>query len=117
MKQSTKEIGACYEKQALADLKAQGLLFVAANVQCRHDEIDLIMKDNNTWVFVEVRFRKNARFGEAAATVTLSKQNKLLRAAYYWLQQQGLNPEQTSFRFDVFAITGQEKQWIPNAFS
>ena len=59
-----------YEAFARRYLEREGLTFVAANVACRTGEIDLIMRDQQTWVFVEVRYRRNANFGGAAESVT-----------------------------------------------
>jgi putative endonuclease len=110
-------MGAGYEQQARRLLENAGLTFVAANVRYRAGEIDLIMRDRMTWVFVEVRYRRNALFGGAAASVTRSKQQKLLRAAALWLRSRNSALETTDCRFDVVAITGTQVDWLPNAFT
>ena len=51
-------------------LEQKGLVFVAANVRYRVGELDLIMRDGRQWVFVEVRYRRDARFGGAAMSIT-----------------------------------------------
>ncbi|CNE61335.1 putative endonuclease distantly related to archaeal Holliday junction resolvase [Yersinia rohdei] len=109
--------GTHYENQARRYLERAGLLFQAANVTYQSGEIDLIMRDGATWVFVEVRFRRNALFGGAAASVTYSKQQRLLRAAALWLAQRNASFATTPCRFDVFAITGSQVEWLPNAFN
>ncbi|AJJ11222.1 hypothetical protein CH64_2163 [Yersinia rohdei] len=109
--------GTHYENQARHYLERAGLLFQAANVTYQSGEIDLIMRDGATWVFVEVRFRRNALFGGAAASVTYSKQQRLLRAAALWLAQRNASFATTPCRFDVFAITGSQVEWLPNAFN
>lgn len=76
---SQRDTGTHYENQARHYLERAGLVFKAANVTYQNGEIDLIMRDGDTWVFVEVRFRRNALFGGAAASVTYSKQQRLLR--------------------------------------
>jgi putative endonuclease len=63
-----RQVGANYENQARRYLEHAGLVFVAANVACRAGELDLVMRDQQTWVFVEVRYRRNANFGGAAAS-------------------------------------------------
>ena len=93
------------------------MTFIAANVNYRGGELDLIMRDRQTWVFVEVRYRKNAHFGTAAETVTRTKQHRLLRAAALWLAQRNESLETANCRFDILAITGEHYDWLPNAFS
>ncbi|VXD02260.1 conserved hypothetical protein [Enterobacterales bacterium 8AC] len=109
--------GAGYEIQARRYLERAGLTFTAANVTVRGGELDLIMRDGQTWVFVEVRYRRSAAFGDAAASVTYRKQQRLLHAAAVWLAERGASFDTSSCRFDVFAITGSQLEWIPNAFN
>ncbi|TKY82776.1 YraN family protein [Pectobacterium polonicum] len=109
--------GAVYEQQARRYLERAGLTFTAANVTLRGGELDLIMRDRHIWVFVEVRYRRNAHFGDAAASVTRRKQQRLLHAAAVWLAQQGASFDTVDCRFDVLAITGKEFNWLPNAFA
>lgn len=110
--------GASAEKKALTYLKKQGLRLLCKNFTCKRGEIDLIMVESNTIVFVEVRYRRDTRFGTAQETVTRGKQAKLINAAQFYLQQQ--NKMQTPCRFDVIALnadnTEQAIQWIKNAF-
>lgn len=113
---NNKQIGKHYENTACQYLLKQGLLLIAKNSQYPLGEIDLIMQDKQCLVFVEVRYRKNANFGDAAMTVTLSKQTKIKQAAQLWMLSENLNIEDTEFRFDIFAITGKNQQWIINAF-
>jgi len=112
-----RQVGANYENQARRYLEHAGLVFVAANVACRAGELDLVMRDQQTWVFVEVRYRRNANFGGAAASVTYSKQQRLLRAAAFWLAQHNASFDTSSCRFDVLAITGRQLEWLPDAFN
>lgn len=114
---SRQQTGAGYEQQARRLLEKAGLTFVAANARFRVGEIDLIMRDRQTWVFVEVRYRRNALFGGAAASVTRSKQQKLLRAAALWLRARNSSLDTADCRFDVIAITGTQVDWLPNAFT
>lgn len=114
---SRQQTGAGYEQRARRLLEQAGLTFVAANVRFRTGEIDLIMRDGQTWVFVEVRFRRNALYGGAAASVTRSKQQKLLKAAALWLHGRRASFESAACRFDVVAITGTQIDWLPNAFT
>lgn len=86
-------------------------------VAVRGGELDLIMREGKTWVFVEVRYRRNDTFGGAAASVTYRKQQRLLHAAAVWLAGRGASFDTSSCRFDVLAITGSQLEWIPNAFN
>ncbi|NAT76419.1 YraN family protein [Dickeya dadantii] len=108
--------GGRYEQLARRHLERAGLIFVAANVTVRGGELDLIMRDGGTWVFVEVRYRRNSDFGGAAASITRQKQQSLLRAAAVWLSRQGASFDSTDCRFDVLAVTGSQVEWLPNAF-
>ena len=108
------QIGAARERQARAHLEHGGLLFVDANYHCRLGEIDLIMRDGTTLVFVEVRYRASDRFGTPAETVTRAKQRRLQAAAGHYLQA---HPSNAPCRFDVVAIGGEHRiEWIRDAF-
>ena len=79
--QLSKQTGDAWENQARRWLEGQGLRFIAANARERGGEIDLIMRDGTVTVFIEVRYRRSARYGDAAASVTPQKQQRLLKAA------------------------------------
>ncbi len=104
------------EKWALRYLKRQGLQFIAKNYShVPLGEIDLIMSDNNTVVFVEVRYRKSSSYGTPIETVTLQKQRRLLNTAHhYMLRQKWLG--KLLYRFDLVGIDGNHQiTWIKNA--
>jgi putative endonuclease len=115
-KLSRKQTGEAWEQQARRYLESKGLHFIAANVHTRGGELDLIMKDGTVTVFVEVRYRTSARFGGAAASVTRSKQSKLLQTARLWLARHNGSFETTDCRFDVVAFTDSQIEWLKNAF-
>ena len=73
------------ESLAAAFLEARGLAIVARNVRSRYGEIDLIAKDRDTVVFVEVRLRRSSRFGGASASITPAKRQRLVAAAETYL--------------------------------
>jgi len=112
-------IGQKAEDAAALMLEQQGLTLIERNFSCKTGELDLIFKDKEQLVFVEVRFRKNQYFGGALASVTPAKQQKLQRAANYYL---GRWKNQPACRFDVVAMTLDTNQqlicenWIKNAF-
>ncbi len=104
------------EQQACDFLISQGLIVVERNFRCPYGELDLIMKDNKTLVIVEVRYRKNSKFGSALESVTRSKQNKLIAATEVYLSTLQTN-ELIPMRFDVIGISGDnDLQWVKNAF-
>lgn len=107
--------GEDFEQRACDYLTGRGLHLRERNYRCRAGEIDLIMTDVRTLVFVEVRYRNTARFGGAAASVNTAKQRRLTATALHYLQRHGLD---TPARFDVVAM-GPDNQidWIPDAFS
>ena len=99
-------VGARFEQSALEHLERAGLKLVQRNFRTRFGELDLIMRDADTLVFVEVRYRRDARFGGGAASVGPDKRAKLVRAAQGFLQSQ---PRFASSpcRFDVVAFDGE----------
>jgi putative endonuclease len=117
---TTKGVGDVGEDRALAHLQRQGLVLVrrnyrvAAGPRARGGEVDLILRERDgTLVFVEVRARRNAGFGGAAASVTRSKQRSLVLAAQHFLRAFASPPP---CRFDVVAIDGGQVEWLKAAF-
>ena len=113
-------IGNQAEDYALKFLTQKGLRLLERNFTCYFGEIDLIMKDTEHIVFVEVRRRARSSFGNAAESVTPAKIKKLIRSATIYLQwHKCLNKVHS--RFDVVAIdsTGNEINltWLKNAFT
>jgi putative endonuclease len=108
--------GRAAEARARALLEAAGLRFVAANVRYRFGELDLVMAEGRTLVFVEVRNRGSMRFGGAAASIDGRKRVRLARAAERYLQQAFGRQEPPPCRFDVIAIEGDTPHWIKAAF-
>jgi len=107
-------LGQSAEKRAEIFLAGHGLTLVTRNWRCRFGEIDLIMLDGATQVFVEVRLRSRSDFGGAAASVTSAKQRKLLAAARLYLSTLKSLPP---CRFDVVALSADAPpDWIKNAF-
>lgn len=108
--------GALAENRARNYLIKQGLTFVAANYHCRYGELDLIFKEHQQWVFVEVKSKQNSNFGNAEASYTQRKQTKVHKAIMHWMGQHELNAELTSFRIDLLAINGNEISWLKNVY-
>src|SRR5215210_249604 len=96
-------------------LERQGLRVLERNYRCRLGEIDLVARDGDTTVFVEVRSRASGAFGGAAASITAKKRTKLLRAARFYLSGLRATP---ACRFDALLFEGDPPriEWIRNAF-
>ena len=113
---NTKQIGDRAESVALAYLSSQGLKLVTRNFKCKHGEIDLIMRDDKTLVFVEVRFRSRTDFGGGTESIDHRKQERIRKTAEFYLQK---HVEYTRYpsRIDVVAVGPDIKDvnWIPNA--
>jgi putative endonuclease len=108
--------GDAAERTARAMLERAGLVWLASNVRCKVGEIDLVMRDRDALVFVEVRRRRSSRFGGAAASVDARKQLRLQRAAQFFLQRRYGARDWPACRFDVVAIEGERSEWIRSAF-
>ncbi|MEL3920022.1 YraN family protein [Aeromonas enteropelogenes] len=108
--------GQYFEQQAERWLTARGLQLAARNYRCRGGEIDLIMHQGQTLVFVEVRYRATTSHGGAASSVTYTKQQKIKLAARHYLKQHAINEANQACRFDVIAFEGDQPDWFQNAF-
>lgn len=116
---TTRDVGLRWEDAALAYLQRQRLTLVARNFTCRFGEIDLIVRDGGTLVFVEVRYRGDDRRGGGTLSVGAAKRTKLIRAAAVYLQA---HPDLAALpcRFDVVGCGGEPAaprfDWIRSAF-
>jgi putative endonuclease len=114
-----RRIGDAFEDRACAHLERAGLRLLTRNFHTRYGELDLVMREGDTLVFVEVRYRRDRAFGGAGASVTRAKQDKLIRAAQGFL---AAHPEhaQRPCRFDVVSFDGPREtarcDWQRNAF-
>lgn len=117
---ATQPVGRLAESLALEHLAARGLHLVTRNFRCRAGEIDLVMRDGEALVFVEVRYRRTSRFVTPPETVDSFKQRKLLRAAAFFLARHRQCRDLT-MRFDVVSLVGPlpdgiALQWLRDAF-
>ena len=117
---NTKARGDAAESRALAWLCARGLVLVERNYRlaqgprARGGEIDLILRERDgTLVFVEVRARASRSHGGAAASISATKRQRLVRAAQHYLLRFAAPPP---CRFDVLAIDGERVEWLQAAF-
>jgi putative endonuclease len=110
------DTGARGEDAALAFLQQRGLRLVTRNYRCRFGEIDLVLRDGEVLVFVEVRVRSSERFGGGGASIDGRKRERLLRAARHYLSDRATVP---ACRFDAMLLSGDQPpriEWIINAF-
>jgi len=98
-----RQAGAHWEKTAESFLTGKGLKLVKRNFSSRLGEIDLIMEDKETLVFIEVRYRKSNHFGDGAESITVHKQSRISRTAAWYLAKNPHRAEQFC-RFDIISI-------------
>ena len=110
--------GADAERTAAEHLARAGLRLLARNYRSPRGEIDLVMREGATLVFVEVRYRSRSDYGHAAETVDRRKQARLRATAEHFLQHRSRCPGPC--RFDIVAVTpgseGPRVEWLRNAF-
>jgi len=97
-----RKIGGYYEVEALKFLEGKGYLKKASNYFTRWGEIDLVMEDKATLVFVEVKQRVNRKYGEPEESVTPGKINHLIRASMAYLVEKGIQDK--PIRYDVVTL-------------
>lgn len=125
----TKKLGHQIETLVCDYLRQRKLKLIARNYRCRLGEIDLIMQDQATLVFIEVRYRQHCNFGNSLESVHLIKQSKIIKTAEYYLLSQQLS-EKMACRFDVVGVKplsenlsniskldSAQVEWVKNAFS
>lgn len=116
---NNRKSGARWEKKAETYLLTRGLVLLQRNFSSRFGEIDLIMEDEKTIVFVEVKYRNSNHHGSGADAVTYHKQNRISLTAAWYLAK---NPHrsESDCRFDVISIDPDERNqginWIRGAF-
>ena len=106
------------EEIAVAYLKGEGYQIIERNYRCLFGEVDIVAKDRDMIVFVEVKSRKSVLFGDPQTAVSLEKQKKLCRISLKYLEERRIYP--CNARFDVVAVkmlpAGNEIELIRNAF-
>lgn len=116
MQTKQQKIGAAAEAMARQHLQSHGLTLLDCNYSVKGGEIDLIMQDKDTLVFVEVRCRNNPHYAHSLETITRSKQNKIKHAAKCFLLERRWY-DKVDCRFDAVGIESTDELiWIKNAF-
>jgi putative endonuclease len=112
---NTSEKGAHYERVAELYLRDAGLTCVERNYRCKYGEIDLIMQEQETFVFVEVKYRGSEQFGGAVNSLSAQKMQKLRRAIAYYCQVHRISD--SPLRIDFVAIDSDKQcHWIKNLY-
>lgn len=111
--------GQLAEENAEKLLESNGLKLLARNFRAKTGEIDLIMRDEHTIVFVEVRYRQSNQYGSGAESITFHKRQRIINTASIYLAYEKLGEEKC--RFDVISASGPTNDgmmldWIKNAF-
>ncbi len=115
-----RQTGVAYEQLAASYLQRFGLQLISSNYNCRLGEIDLIMREGSTLVFVEVRYRLRSDFISPVISINARKQQKLLRTAQVYLKHHNLT-DTVPCRIDLIGITRCKSagtlqyEWIKNA--
>ena len=114
-----RKVGTWYEILACSFLKEHGVQLLYKNYRVRKGEIDIIAKDDNYLCFIEVKYRKDNKYGGPEAAVTMYKQRQICNISRFFLLSKGYS-EFTKIRYDVIALSGQEGtcniKWYKNAF-
>ena len=110
-----RKLGSEQEERAVTFLKENGYRILGRNFYCGYGEIDIICKDGDYIVFVEVKFRSSARMGMPAASISARKRAKIIASAKYYLYKNQLS-EEIPIRFDVVEILGTKIRVIKGAF-
>lgn len=114
---NTTAIGTDAEQLALRFLQQQGMKCLAVNARTRFYELDLVMRDGDCIVAVEVKYRKNTNFGGGEAAISTQKAYRLRNAIMQWVVQNGFEQADQNIRIDVVVITGSSQKYVyyPNA--
>jgi putative endonuclease len=109
-------LGNHMEQRACEFLQARGLTLLTQNYRTMYGEIDLIMRDKNDIVFIEVRTRNQQNYGTAIDSITTTKQKKILKSALLFLQEKKWL-DKLNCRFDVMGFNHDHMEWIQDAFT
>ena len=109
-----RQIGSIGEDMAVEFLKSRGVKILERNYQNRFGEIDIIGREDNTLLFIEVKYRKNESFGYPLEAVGFAKQEKIRKTARFFLNEN--HYYHYNIRFDCIGIIGSQIEWIKGAF-
>lgn len=109
-----RQIGSIGEDMAVEFLKSRGVKILERNYQNRFGEIDIIGREDNTLLFIEVKYRKNESFGYPLEAVGFAKREKIRKTARFFLNEN--HYYHYNIRFDCIGIIGSQIEWIKGAF-
>lgn len=109
--------GASKELLACEYLRKEGYFIIETNFRVRQGEIDIVARDiDGTICFVEVKYRRDGSTGGALAAVDVRKQRQICKVSLFYMNKNKISPYNTSIRYDVIGIEGDEITHIKNAF-
>ena len=108
-----RKLGFSYEKIACQYLEEQGLKILEMNYHIRQGEVDIIAREGNILVFLEVKYRRDERYGHPAEAVTPAKQKKICLVAKHYCYTRHFDG---AVRFDLVSLCGEEIIWYRDAF-
>ncbi len=114
-KYNNRQLGAKVEQAVKGYLSKNGMQILEMNYRCKSGEIDIIAKDKEYYVFIEVKYRNSTKYGMPEEAVGVSKQKRISNAARYYLYSHNLGDD-TSVRFDVAAVLEHKITYYKNAF-
>ncbi len=114
--QNKRQLGGRKEHMAGRFLEEKGYVVLEYNYRAKMAEVDLVCKDGSTYVFVEVKYRRDSTEGHPLEAVTAAKQRKIRQAALCFLMERNLSPDLTEIRFDVIGILDEELTHVLGAF-
>ena len=116
IQKNSRNIGTFIENIVCKYLESKGYTIIVQNYRCKFGEIDIIAKEKNVLVFIEVKYRKNVISGYPEESVNLTKQRKIINSSLRYIQENHIFLN-TDFRYDVISITGNKIKIIRNAFT
>lgn len=116
IKESNKrKLGAHVEQLVSEYLDVHGFTIMEMNYCCKQGEVDIIAKDEQYYVFIEVKYRSSTKYGTPQEAVGISKQKRICKAAQYYMYSHGLG-DAVPVRFDVAAVLENKITYYKNAF-
>lgn len=110
-----RRLGAKVEQLVQEYLRAHGCIILEMNYRCKQGEVDIIAKDEDYYVFIEVKYRNSTKYGTPQEAVDNAKQKRICNAAHYYIYSHNLD-ETTPIRFDVAAVLEEKITYYKNAF-
>ena len=114
--ENKRSLGTKWERIVADYLRDEGYVILEMNYRTRYSEIDVIAQDREELVFIEVKYRSDARKGHPLEAINSNKIKRIKNAALFYLRDHGYIIDHTMIRFDAIGILGNEMTHIKNAF-